>query len=96
MLYVYGLYDKKLGEYGPQLNCEKNSLTALRNLGDVVKRIQESPLAIHAEDFDLMCLGELDEQTGVLTPYPTMRFVENVGNLVKGPAVKGLGLAKEA
>lgn len=95
MRYVYGIYDKKLGEYGAQLECEKNNMMVCRHLQDVLKRIDGAPLVAHAEDFDVMCLGEIDEETGVFVGYPTIRFVENLANLVPAPPVKGIGVVKK-
>jgi len=76
MLDVYAVFDKKLGEYGPNLQCEKNANMMLRNLADVLKRAPQLPLAVHASDFEVMCIGKFDEVTGRFDA-PHLRLMTN-------------------
>jgi len=61
---IYSMYDRKLKEFGP--------LTTARNDDGILRAVQDgipgsgSVLERHAEDFDLMYLGDYFPQTGFL------------------------------
>jgi len=99
MLDVYAVFDKKLGEYGPNLQCEKNANMMLRNLSDVLKRAPQLPLAVHATDFEVMCIGKFDEVTGRFDALVPPVHVANLSSLVEQdgrPPIAGIGVVREA
>jgi len=96
MLDVYAVFDKKLGEYGPNLQCEKNANMMLRNLTDVLKRAPQLPLAVHASDFEVMCIGKFDEVTGRFDALIPPVHVANCASLIPVEVHPPLGVVREA
>jgi len=96
MLDVYAVFDKKLGEYGPNLQCEKNANMMLRNLTDVLKRAPQLPLAVHASDFEVMCIGKFDEVTGRFDALIPPVHVANCASLIADVVLPPLGVLREA
>lgn len=81
---VFALLDRKLREFGKQLFLDKNVESLERGLLDSVLSNEGagSFLAKYPEDYDLYCLGEMDMETGYLTPAEPPRLVSNFGELV--------------
>jgi len=81
MLRVYSLYDRKMKSYSaPQLAM--NDAVICRELSDKVPA--ESLQGKHPEDFDVMHLGDMDLDTGVLVPCMPV-LVCNLRALVSFP-----------
>lgn len=80
---VYSLLDRKLREFGP-LVLAKNDETIRRSVVDGIrgsKSVQEA----HAGDFDLFCVGEFEEENGMLTHRPPV-IVANVAEILEAYA----------
>ena len=59
---IYAVYDKKAQtELG--LFEQPNDLVAIRDFSQVCTK-EDSPIAKFAEDYELMCLGTIDTETG--------------------------------
>jgi len=82
-MYLFAIFDRKMKQYQQQIVAEVNAMAYLRNLADGVKQAEGSLIALHPEDFDVMCLGELDRHTGVVAPAQVPQLVENVAALMK-------------
>jgi len=94
-MYLYGIFDRKLKEYSPQLMMERNDFGIMRGVADGLKAAPSSLMAIHPEDFDLMKVGEFNRETGeIVAQVPVL--VENLQALVSSVSLGGLSLAKEA
>lgn len=76
---IYSLFDRKLKEYGP-LVVSNNDAAVRRALIDGVPG-SGSTIAKYPEDFDLMCLGLFDAETGKIVAEAP-RLVDNVGSLL--------------
>jgi len=98
-VYLFAIFDRKMKQYQQQVVAEVNALAYLRNLADGVKQAEGSLISLHPEDFDVMSLGELDRETGVITPAIPPRLVENVAELMRSataPLERGPQLRAEA
>jgi len=80
---IYSLYDRKLREFGPLVvsNNDESVVRALREglpgSGGTVNK--------YPEDFDLMCLGALDVDTGLIVPERVPLLVVNVRSALTPP-----------
>jgi len=63
---VYTLYDRKVREYG-NLVLGQNDQAILRALRDGIR--PDSTMGKYPEDFDLVCVGEFDPETGALEGF---------------------------
>lgn len=75
---LYSVKDKVMGF--SQIFVAPNDLGAMRVMSDNVNN-DNTIYNIHAEDFDLYCLGELDETTGTITPET--RFMQKLVDFKK-------------
>jgi len=79
---VYCLLDRKLLQFGQgHLVVERNDEAIRRSVVDAV-RGSSSLIEKHPEDFDLMCVGEFDQESGALVGA-LPRLVANVGDLLE-------------
>lgn len=78
---VYSLFDRKLRQYG-SLVLERNDFAVQRAIADGVKGAPDSLIGKHPEDFDLVYLGEFDQDTGALQYLVSPALVVNVAELV--------------
>lgn len=62
---VFSLFDRKAGDYGG-LVLSKNEEMAKRTLLEAMLK-SESLLSKYPDDYDLMLLGEFDDETGELS-----------------------------
>lgn len=82
---VYSIFDRKMKEY-----CN----LFIGNTDEATKRAARdsipqsgSTMAKYPEDFDLMCVAEMDMETGVLRPMEGgARLVENVRDILGAPS----------
>lgn len=75
---VYSLFDKKLREFGP-LVLANNDAAIVRAMQDGIPN-SNSMMAKHPDDFDCMCIGSFDMETGVFAPeVPAPQLVTNLG-----------------
>lgn len=81
MVKVYSLFDRKLREYGA-LVIMNNDDACRRGLAQSFQNSkgQESTIDQYPEDFDCMCLGSFDPESGVINPE-TPRLVFNCAEL---------------
>lgn len=84
---IYSLFDRKLREYG-QLVTMVNDDGVMRAMKEMQAQSNGgSTLEKYPEDFDLMCVGEFDPQTGILNIESAVpRLVCNVASLIGGGA----------
>lgn len=61
---IYSIKDNKMGF--EQIFIAPNNATAIRMFGDTC-RDEKTLFAQHPEDFDLYKVGEMDDNTGVIT-----------------------------
>lgn len=73
---VYTLYDKKVREYG-NLVLGGNDGAVLRALREA--KGSDTTMGKYPEDFDLVCVGEFDPETGALDGFGA-QLVTNVGS----------------
>lgn len=75
---LFAIFDRKLKEYGHAIQAERNASAFLRGITDGIKRSEGSLLHSHPEDFDIMCMGEFNKETGEIKLYPSPRLIENL------------------
>lgn len=64
---LFAVYDNKADEIvADVIHTMKHTAQAIRMLQDAATS-DRSPIAQHAEDYDLVCLGDIDDQ-GNITP----------------------------
>lgn len=68
-LLVFAVYDSKAEVYMTPMFFPAKGL-AIRTFDDQVNN-PDSLLNKHPEDFTLFCIGDYDQDTGLLTPLPT-------------------------
>lgn len=77
---VYTVFDRKMKEHG-SLVLFKNEEAAVRGMTDAFGG-QDTIVAKHPEDFDLICIGSYDQDQGVV--YGGVHdFVVNFGELLR-------------
>lgn len=84
---IYSLLDRKLKEYGALVTAQNDEVIR-RMAGDSVrgsKGLQE----LHAEDFDIMHVGEFDSDAGVLTSTRVPRLVANLKDILEASNAPG-------
>lgn len=75
---LYSIKDKASGF--TQIFVANSKYNALRSFSDAVNG-QGTVIAQHPEDFSLYELGEMDQDTGIISP--NVSFIEEASNLVK-------------
>lgn len=76
---IYAIYDKVAGAYF-QLSLWKNDALYKRSLMALANDPNPDNLfSHHAADYQLFCLGQMDEKSGVI--IPESRFVCNASDL---------------
>jgi len=74
MVFVYSMFDRKVKMF-LQLQFARNDEEIRRALFDALRQ-EQGFAARYPEDYDLMCVGRFDEDTGLLAGTP-VRFVLN-------------------
>lgn len=64
LMKVYSVFDRKMREFG-QLVYGRTDEAVVRSFRDSLNQ-GRSPVADHAEDYELMCVGEFDSEGGRL------------------------------
>ena len=67
---LIAIKDTAVDAFQPGLHVVRARGEAMRNFSDAVNDQNNKQLNHHAEDFELWILGELDDQTGVITSKP--------------------------
>lgn len=69
-LRMYSLLDKKMEVYLTPF-FSRNDVDAGRQLSASLRdpQMAQSPIALAPGDFDLVAVGDFDDDTGVITPY---------------------------
>ena len=62
---LYSVYDKK-GQVTLGIYEQQNDLVAIRDFSLVCKK-EDTPIIKFPEDYSLLYLGELDQETGIIT-----------------------------
>lgn len=76
LVYLYSIYDRKAQVYIPPFTAPHEA-QAIRTFAEAVLT-SETPVSHYPADFDLLLLGAVDIETGVLTPeMPTPRPIIN-------------------
>lgn len=65
MMRIYCLRDRKVGFLTPVL--AQNDDLAMRDVANALRRGTGTLIDTHPEDFSLYCVGEFDQDTGVIT-----------------------------
>lgn len=67
--HLYSIYDRKAGYYLPVFN-QRGHADAQRQFTELVTN-SDTPIAKYPADYDLVCLGSIDLETGSIAPtYP--------------------------
>lgn len=82
---VYTLYDRKVKEYG-NLVLGPNNNAILRALKDGMR--PDTTMGKYPEDFDLVCVGEFDPETGQLEGFGADLII-NVRELLEEEPTNG-------
>lgn len=69
---IYSRWDRKLGEIDGVVLAKNDEMIA-RGCRAAVK--QDSGLIDHIEDYELVCLGSVNVESGVITPEVPIRVV---------------------
>lgn len=86
LMKVYSVFDRKMREFG-QLVYGRTDEAVTRAFQDSLR--SRSPVADHAEDYELMCLGEFDAESGRLVGIEgPPRHVVMAATLVAANAAK--------
>lgn len=74
---LYSLFDKKLGEIGAIVQAKNLEMIgrALRSL-----MLSDNEVAKFPEDYDLVLLGTVDVESGVITPVVPIVIVYNMAS----------------
>nr|QJB20245.1 MAG: nonstructural protein [Microvirus sp.] len=77
---LYSIYDRKAAYYLPVFTMRSHA-DAERQFTEIVTA-SETPVAKYPADYDLICLGEIDLETGRITPtYPVETLVNGLVTL---------------
>lgn len=83
LMKVYSVFDRKMREYG-QLVHARTDEAVVRSFSDSLNNGTRSPVSMHAEDYELMCVGEFDPETGELQGLGhAPRFVIAASTLIR-------------
>lgn len=69
-LILVAVKDTAVDAFQPGIHVVRARGEALRNFTDAVNDNNNKALHQHATDFELWILGELDDNTGIITPKP--------------------------
>ena len=64
---IYAVYDKKQQSTQP-IYEQVNNMVAIRDFSMLCSNEKVDMIRTYPEDYCLMCLGEFDTETGVITP----------------------------
>jgi len=74
---VYTIYDRVMKCYGP-LYLGPNDESVYRSMADSLGEGSRTPLGQHPQDYDLVCVGSYDLETGELSGLQRERKMDNV------------------
>lgn len=82
-LKLYSIFDRKMNIYLAPFPA-RNDVDAVRNVqaGFNTPQMRETPIGQNPQDFDLVSIGEFDDDTGEITRSHALT-VANVGDLAK-------------
>lgn len=80
-MFVYSIFDKKANVHRSQMVCADDT-EAVRAIARVANN-GNSDLFMFCDDFAVYNLGELNIDTGRITPYSPIKFICNVSILIK-------------
>lgn len=83
-LKLYGVRDMKAAGYTFPPIAEATHGAAIRFFRDLVDD-KSGPIGKHPEDYQLMYLGEFDQESGVLTPVDVMVLSQGSDFVAKAP-----------
>lgn len=77
---IYSIYDRKAAYYLPLFNMRGHA-DALRQFSEIVVN-SDTPIAKYPADYDLVCLGSIDLETGSIAPtYPVETLINGLVSL---------------
>ena len=81
MLNLYSIFDRKAVSYAPPFVAVNDSVACRMSLASAMG--EQNMLADYPADFDVYCLGNLDQESGRITPLNTPVFVVNFAALLQ-------------
>ena len=72
---LYCAYDRKAQYYLPIFQTRTDA-EAIRSFTEAVVQ-SESPVSKYPADYDLVCLGDMDQETGKISPYFPVHLLIN-------------------
>lgn len=84
---IYSLFDRKMREFGG-LQLAANDDVVRRALSEGVRGTGSTPEK-YPDDFDLMCLGDMDPASGKIVLEEPVRLVDNLSQLLPPPQRNG-------
>lgn len=78
---IYSLFDRKVREFLALVVCP-NDESCVRALRESLVG-SASTVTKYPADFDLMCLGEFDVETGVIVPVVPALFVKDIASILR-------------
>lgn len=74
---LFTIYDRKAAFYLPLFQMRSHA-EAERQFADIVTS-SDTPIAKYPADYDLVCLGSIDLETGMITPtYPVETIINGL------------------
>lgn len=80
-MFIYSIFDKKANVHRSFMACSDDA-TAMRSVARVAND-GNSDLFTYCDDFALYNLGNVDINSGVITPVSPINFVCDVNSLIK-------------
>lgn len=75
--HLYSIYDRKAAYYLP-LFQQRVHADALRQFTEIVTK-SDTPISQYPADYDLVCLGQIDLETGRISPtYPCETIINGM------------------
>lgn len=80
-LKLYSMFDRKMNVYLTPFPA-RGDVDALRNVktSSLHPEMKNTPVGEHPEDFDLVCIGEFDDESGSISSVLPM-FIGNVAQI---------------
>lgn len=80
-MFIYSIFDKKANVHRTQFFASDDA-SAVRTVGNAAND-NRTDLCNYPNDFALYCIGEFDINNGVVSGFVPVKFIVEVGSLVK-------------
>lgn len=78
--HLYSIYDRKAAYYLPLFQMRSHA-DAMRQFADIVAQ-SDTPIAKYPADYDLVCVGSIDLESGLINPiYPVETIINGLVSL---------------